>query len=92
MEFIGYSKWFLATTFNAPSSTHDARLVRRTDVFQSSISNAFPEKSINLGQKFGEIPLVTVGECAFPKYAWLVKGFSETTRNEKERPFNKKLR
>ena len=92
MGFIGYSKWFLATTFNAPSSTHDARLVRRTEVFQSSISNAFPEKSINLGEKFGEIPLVTVGDIAFPKYAWLVKGFSETTRNEKERPFNKKLR
>ena len=69
-------------------------MVKRTELFQSSISNsnAFPKRSINLGEKFGEIPLVTVGDSAFPKYAWLVEGFSETTRNEKERSFNKKLK
>lgn len=62
-------------------------------VFQGvSKGNIIPNKSINCGEKFGEIPLVTVGDSAFPKYAWLVEGFSETTRNEKERSFNKKLR
>ena len=35
---------------------------------------------------------MTVGDSVFPRYAWLVKGFSDTTRNEKERLFNEKLR
>ena len=84
MGLIGHNKLFLAATVNAPGSTHDARLLQSSKVL--------PNKSINLGDKFGEIPLVTVGDSAFPRYAWLVKGFSDTTRNEKERLFNEKLR
>ena len=35
---------------------------------------------------------MTVGNSALPRYAWLVKGFSDTTRNEKERFVDEKLR
>ena len=35
---------------------------------------------------------MTVGDSVFPRYAWLVKGFSDTARNEKERLFNENLR
>ena len=93
MGLIGHNKRFLAATVNAPGSTHDARLVKSTEVFKGILDGkVLPNKSINLGDKFGEIPLVTVGDSAFPRYAWLVKGFSDTTRNEKERLFNEKLR
>ena len=34
----------------------------------------------------------TVGGSALPRYAWLVKDSSNTTRNEKERLFHEKLR
>ena len=93
MGLIGHNKRFLAATVNAPGSTHDARLLKSTEVFKGILDGqVLPNKSINLGDKFGEIPLVTVGDSAFPRYAWLVKGFSDTTRNEKERLFNEKLR
>ena len=35
---------------------------------------------------------MTVGDSAFPRCAWLVKVFSDTTWNEKERLFNEKFR
>ena len=51
-----------------------------------------PNKAINLGEKYGEIPLVTIGDCAFPRHSWLLKPYPDTTRNEKEKLFNLKLR
>ena len=82
---------FLTTTVNDPGSTHDAHLLKCIEVFQGiSNGNILPNKSINLGEKFGEIPLVTVSD--FPRYALLVKGASEAARNEKERLFNETLR
>ena len=61
MGLIGYNKRFLATTVNTPSSTHDPRLLKHTEVFQGiSNDNILPNKSIKLGVKFGETLLVTV--------------------------------
>ena len=92
MGLIGHNKQFLAATVNAPDSTHDARLLKFTEVFKGIFDGkVLPNKSINLGGKFREIPLVTVGDSAFPRYVWLVKGFSDTTRNQKKRLFNEKL-
>ena len=93
MSLIGHNERFLAATVNAPGSTHDAGLLKSTEVFKSILDGkVLPKKSINLGDKFGEIPLVTAGDSAFPRYAWLVKGFGDIARNEKERLFNEKLR
>ena len=93
MGLIGHNKRFLAATVDTPGSFNDACLLKSTEVFKSVLDGKVPpNKPINLGDKFGEIPLVTVGDSAFPRYAWLVKGFSDTTRNEKERLFNEKLR
>ena len=38
----------------------------------------------------GEIPLVTVGDSAFPRHPWLLKCYNEETRDP-QRYFNKKL-
>ena len=40
----------------------------------------------------GEIPLITTGDSAFPRFHWLIKAFNENTRDPKEKYFNKKLR
>ena len=32
-----------------------------------------------------------IGDTAFPKHAWLLKGYNEDTRDPKQRYFNKKL-
>ena len=49
-----------------------------------------PDRVINLGEN-GKIPLVTVGDTAFPKHAWLIKVFREDTSDRREKYFNKKL-
>ena len=54
-----------------------------------SNGNVLSSKAVNLRQKFSEIALVTIGNSAFPKYTWLVKGFSKTTQNEKETTLKK---
>ena len=59
MGLIGHNKRFLAATVNAPGSTHDARLLKSTEVFKGILDGkVLPNKSINLGDKFGEIPSV----------------------------------
>ena len=40
---------------------------------------------------FGEIPVVTIGDSAFPQYAWLLKMYNENTRDKQQKSFNKKL-
>lgn len=91
MGLVGYNKRFLHLTTGAPGSTHDARLLRHTSLFRDITNGAgIPNKCINLGEA-GEIPLVTIGDSAFPRLQWLVKGYNENTRDEKERYFNKIL-
>lgn len=50
-----------------------------------------PNKVINLGDNYGEIPLVTIGDSAFPRFPWLLKAYRENTPDEKERYYNTKL-
>lgn len=50
-----------------------------------------PNTSLNLPE-YGEIPLVTVGDSAFPSRIWLMKAFPDTTKDLAEINFNKKLR
>ena len=56
---ISYNKCFLALTSCTPHSTHGACLLRCTKVFKDIIAgDAIPGKTINLGDEFGEIPLL----------------------------------
>ena len=80
MGLVGYNKRFLALTTGAPGITHDARLLRYTRVYRDIINGSgIPDKAINLGNDVGEIPLVTIGDSAFPRFPWLLKGFNENT-------------
>ena len=66
-------KRFLALTAGAPGRTHDARLLYFTKIFKEIIpGDAIPDKAINLDNEFGEIPLVTIGEC-IPTFYVVIK-------------------
>ena len=70
MGLIGYNKRFLALTADAPGSTHDARLLCCTKVLKDIIAgDTIHNKAINLGHEFGEIPLLTIGDSAFRRFA-----------------------
>ena len=40
---------------------------------------------------FVKVPLVTIGDSAFPSYTWLLKCYNEGTRDNQKRHFNSKL-
>ena len=91
MGLVGHNKRFLNLTCNAPGSTHDSRLLRVSKLFADiQDGGGLPQMYVDLGDGFGEIPLVTVGDSAFPQFAWLVKAFPNTN-DVKKRFFNTKL-
>ena len=75
------SKRFLYAEIGAPGSTHDARTLKESSFFDEVLSGrALPDQKINLGG-FGDIPLVTIGDSAFPRFSWLIKCYNENTRD-----------
>ena len=91
LGLIGYNKRFLYCGVGAPGSTHDSRMLPSTSLYEQIISgNIIPEQGITLGD-FENMPLVNIGDTAFPKHAWLLKGYNEDTRDPKQRYFNTKL-
>ena len=89
---VAHNKRILYAAAGAPGSTHDARLLRHTSLFKDIVSgDAIPDQQLELGD-FGTIPLVTVGDSAFPKFAWLLKAYDDRTNDPQQRFFNKCLR
>ena len=47
-------------------STHDARFLRNTGLYKKILQGqGLPNKTLDLGEEFGQIPLVTIGDSAF---------------------------
>ena len=91
LGLIGYNKSFHYAAVGAPGSTHDARMLKSTRLYQSILDGkVLPEKTMYL-EDSGNIPLVTVGDSAFPRHPWLLKGYNENTTDKQQRYFNKKL-
>ena len=91
LGLVGYNKRFLYAGVGAPGSTHDATLLRKSSIYREILDGGcIPERKIKLGDQ-GEIPLVSIGDSAFPRYPWLIKGYNENTRDQKQRYFNKRL-
>ena len=82
MGLISYNKRFLALTVGAPCSTHNAlqkKLLLQKSFQRYYCNGCYTWQSYNLGGEFGEIPLVTIRDNAFPHFAWLLKMFNENT-------------
>ena len=91
LGLVSFNKRFLYAAVGAPGSTHDARLLKESSIYESILAgDVIPDKVIRLGD-FGEIPLVTIGDTAFPQFAWLLKMYNENTRDKQQKYFNKKL-
>ena len=89
---MGYNKRFLALTAGAPGSTHDARFLRSTEVFQRYYCRrCYTWQSVKPGWWIWGIALVATGDSAFPCFAWLLKMFNANTQDPKERYYNKNL-
>ena len=79
MSLVGHNNRFLYAAVCAPGSTHDARLLRNTSSFREILEGgSIPDKQIALG-KYGCVPLVTIGDCTFPKFQWLLKNYDDKT-------------
>ena len=92
LGLVGYNKRFLYAALGAPGSTHNAGLLKESSIFRKILKrDVLPDKVISLGD-FGYVPLVTVGDSAFPQFSWLIKGYNENTRDKQQRYFNKRLR
>ena len=88
---MGFNKRFPYATVGAPGTTHDARLSKESSIYTAILDGDIkPDKAIRLGD-FGEIPLVTIGNRAFPQYAWLLKIYNENTRDKQQQFFYKRL-
>ena len=92
MGLVGYNKHFLNLTVGAPGSTHDARFLRSTGLFKQILNGqGLPDKTVDLGDEYGKIPLVTIGDSAFPRFSWLLNNFNCNTNDERERYYNIKM-
>ncbi|XP_046856143.1 uncharacterized protein LOC124449247 [Xenia sp. Carnegie-2017] len=84
-EFPCVGAWdgFHVYVSSAPGSTHDSRLLKNCEVYSEiEHGKVLPKKSQNL-QPYGEIPLTTVGDSAFPSHSWLLKPYKEGIENPK---------
>ena len=91
LGLIGYNKRFLYAAVGAPWSTHNARLLKESPIYSDIINrNVIPDRVVQLGD-FGEIPLVTIGDRAFPQFAWLINAYNENTRDNQKKYSSKRL-
>ena len=86
---VSYNKRVLNLTVGAPGSTHDATFLRNTGLFKQILNGqGLPDKTVDLGNEYGKIPLVTIRDSAFPRFSWLRKNFNYNTKDERERYYN----
>ena len=92
MGLVGYNRRFLDLTEGPPGRTHDARFLRNTGWFKQILNGlGLPDKTVDLRDEYGKIPLVTIGDSAFSRFSWLLKNFNCNTNNERERYYNIKM-
>ena len=92
MGFVGANKRFLWAGVGAPGSVHDSTLLQSSPIFTDIESGRVLPNNVLRLPGHGEIPLRVVGDSAFPARPWLLKAYPDTTKNQKEVYFNKKLR
>ena len=91
LVLVGNNKRILYVAIGAPGSTHNARMLKSTQLYQDIMrGNVIPNIQLHL-ESSGEISLCTIGDSAFPRQSWLLKGYHEETKIPQQHHFNKKL-
>ena len=91
MGFIASNKRFIWAAVGAPGSVHDSRFLKSCDLFaEIQQGHVFPNTVLRT-REYGDIPITTVGDSAFPRYTWLIKPYNENTRDPRKRHLNKRL-
>ena len=92
MGLVGYSNRFLKLIIESPGSTHDVRLLRNTGLFKQILNGqGLPYKTVDLRDKYGKIPFVTIGDSAFARFSCLLKNHNCNTNAEREKYYNIKM-
>ena len=82
------SKRFPSAAVGGPGSAHDAQMLKESSFFDNVLNDeALLDKNIALGD-FGDTPLVTIGDSAFPRFSWLIKCYDGNTRDIRQKYFN----
>ena len=83
-------KVFMDFACGYPGSMHDARVLRRSTIFQrAEQKNVLTQLTVNVnGHDIGPYLL---GDSAYPLSPWLMKPYPEGTRDPREIAFNKEL-
>lgn len=91
MGSISSRKRFLWAAVGVPGCVHDSRLQKSCDLFtEIQQGHVFPNTVLQT-RELRDIPITTVGDSAFPRYTWLMKPYSENTRDPRKRYLNKRL-
>ena len=91
LALTSYNNTFLYAAVGASETTHDASMLNKSSLFYDVPSGrALPDRKVNLSD-IVDIPLVTIGDSAFPRFSWLIKCYNENTRDRQEPYFDKML-
>ena len=73
-----------------PGSVHDARVLSNSEVFQKGESSTLVPNSLRI-LAGTPVPVVILGDPAYPLLPWLVKPYSGTGLSAKAKKFNTRL-
>ena len=92
VALVVYQKRILDLTVGAPGSTQDKLCFKEYGVLQKKniAGKGLLDKIVKLGEEFGDIPLVKIGDSAFLYLLCLIKSFNSNTEDMKKRLYNLK--
>ena len=91
LGLLNHHKRFLSAAVGAPNSTHDEHLLKFASIYKEIIGGSVIPGQKVAHRNFGDIPLVTIGDLAFPRFSWSLKSYNENTKDKQQKYFNKKL-
>lgn len=87
---VDYQYRFMNVYVGWPGSVHDARILSNSEVFQKGESGTLVPNSLRV-LAGTPVPVVILGDPAYPLLPWLIKPYSGTGLSAKAKKFNTRL-